>query len=164
MIQIIESRDTDVDALRNLFLRTRLTTFHWVDTSQFNLFDFEKETEGEYILVALDGELLVGFVSIWVADNFVHHLYVDEKYHNKNIGTELLKAAVAKVGLPVRLKCEENNAKAVAFYKQKGFVEKERGQSKNGTYILFELLDRVRTESAAQNIMYKSCENGGIAR
>ena len=74
MVQITESRDKDLDALRNLFLRTRLTTFSWVDTSQFTLSDFEQETEGEYILVALDDELLVGFVSIWVADNFVHHL------------------------------------------------------------------------------------------
>ena len=138
MVQITESRDKDLDALRNLFLRTRLTTFSWVDTSQFTLSDFEQETEGEYILVALDDELLVGFVSIWVADNFVHHLYVEEKYQNKNIGTQLLNTAISKIGLPIRLKCEENNVKAVGFYKQKGFVEKERGQSKNGTYILFE--------------------------
>lgn len=140
MIQIIESRGKDIDALRNLFLRARLTTFSWIDTSQFKLSDFEKETDGEYILVALDDELLVGFVSIWVADNFVHHLYVDEKYHSKNIGTELLKATIDKIGLPIRLKCEVNNAKAVGFYKQKGFVEIERGQSENGAYILFELL------------------------
>ncbi|MEJ1239712.1 GNAT family N-acetyltransferase [Chryseolinea sp. T2] len=104
MIRIIERRDKDLDALRNLFLRTRLITFSWVDTSQFMLSDFEKETDGEYILVALDGELLVGFVSIWIADNFVHHLYVDEKYHNKNIGSELLKTVIDKIGLPIRLK------------------------------------------------------------
>ena len=139
MIQIIESREKDIDALRNLYLRTRLTAFSWVDTSQFKLSDFERETDGEYILVALHGELLVGFVSIWVADNFIHHLYVDEKYQNKNIGRELLKTVIDKIGLPIRLKCDENNAKAIGFYTQKGFVEKERGSSENGTYILFEL-------------------------
>lgn len=144
MIQFIERREKDIDALRNLFLRTKLKTFSWIDPSQFKLSDFEKETDGEYILVALDDELLVGFVSIWAADNFVHHLYVDEKYHNKNIGTELLKATIDKIGLPIRLKCEVNNTKAVGFYKQKGFVEKERGQSKNGTYILFELLENLK--------------------
>ncbi|UII34515.1 GNAT family N-acetyltransferase [Fulvivirga ulvae] len=149
MIQIIESREKDIDALRNLFLKTRLTTFSWIEPSQFKLSDFEKETDGEYILVALDDELLVGFVSVWVADNFVHHLYVDEKYHNKNIGTELLKTTIDKIGLPIRLKCEENNAKAVSFYKQKGFVEKERGQSKNGTYILFELLKELESKGTA---------------
>lgn len=139
MIRIIECRDRDIDALRGLFLRTRLATFSWVDASRFQLCDFEKETEGEYILVALDGDLLVGFVSIWLADNFVHHLYVDEKYQNRSVGSELLRSAIDKVGLPIRLKCEENNAKAVGFYRHKGFVEKGRGQSENGSYILLEL-------------------------
>lgn len=139
MIRIVESRDKDTDALRNLFLRARLATFSWVGPSQFKLSDFEKETEGEYILIALDGDLLVGFVSIWVADHFIHHLYVDEKYHNRKIGTELLRSAVDKVGLPIRLKCEEKNVKAAGFYRHKGFVEKGMGQSDNGTYILFEL-------------------------
>lgn len=105
-------------------------------------------------MVALDDELLVGFISVWVADNFVHHLYVDEKHHNKNIGTELLKTTIDKVGLPIRLKCEENNAKAVSFYKQKGFVEKERGQSKNGTYILFELLKELESKGTAPGKMH----------
>lgn len=139
MIQVVERRERDIDALHDLFLRTRLTTFSWMDTSQFKLSDFDKETDGEDVLVALDGDLLVGFVSIWTPDNFVHHLYVDEKYHNKGVGTELLKAAVHKVGLPIRLKCEEKNTTAMAFYKQKGFIGKDRGQSNNGTYVLLEL-------------------------
>lgn len=140
MIQIIERRGKDTDALRELFLRTRLSTFPLIDKRQPKLSDFEMETEGEYILVALDGEQVVGFVSIWVGDNFIHHLYVDEKYHNKTIGTQLLKAAIHKVGLPIRLKCEEDNTNAVRFYKQKGFIERTRGQSRSGTYIVFELV------------------------
>jgi ribosomal protein S18 acetylase RimI-like enzyme len=142
MIKIIESREEDIDALRNLYLKARLTTFSWIDTLQFQLSDFEKETEGEYVLVALEEEMLVGFVSVWLADNFIHHLYVDEKYHNQNIGTQLLKAVFDKINSPIRLKCEENNTKAIRFYRQKGFVEKGRGQSKFGTYILFELLKK----------------------
>lgn len=141
MIHITEKRDEHTNALRDLFLRTRLATFTWMDSSQFALSDFEKETEGEYILVAHDDDVLVGFVSIWLPDNFVHHLYVDEQYQGRNIGTALLKAAIAKVGLPIRLKCELNNAKAVNFYERKGFVAKEHGQTENGEYILFELVD-----------------------
>lgn len=140
MIHITEKRDEHTNALRDLFLRTRLVTFTWMDSSQFALNDFERETEGEYILVAHDDGVLVGFISIWLPDNFVHHLYVDERYQNRNIGTALLKAAIAKVGLPIRLKCELNNAKAVSFYEWKGFIEKERGQTVNGEYILFELV------------------------
>ena len=142
MIKIIERRDKDLDALSNLFLNERQNTFSWADTSHFKLSDFEKETEGEYILVALVDDTLIGFISVWIPDNFVHHLYVDKKYHNLNIGTKLLQAVIRKVNLPIRLKCEENNTKAIHFYKQKGFTEKERGQSETGTYILFELLKK----------------------
>lgn len=138
-IKIIECRVKDVDALRTLFLKVRQTTFSWAKNTQFNLSDFEKETEGEYILIALIDNLLIGFVSVWVADNFIHHLYVDERYRNQNVGTQLLKAVINKVNLPLSLKCEENNTKAMSFYRKKGFVEKEIGESEIGTYILFEL-------------------------
>jgi ribosomal protein S18 acetylase RimI-like enzyme len=90
-------------------------------------------------LVAREAEILVGFVSVWIADNFVHHLYVDEKYQNKNIGTQLLNSVLDKTNTPIRLKCEANNTKAIRFYKQKGFEGKGRGQSEFGTYISFEL-------------------------
>ena len=53
--------------------------------------------------------------------------------------TELLKAAIQKTQFPLTLKCLENNIKAVEFYNNTGFIEKEKGRSENGTYILFEL-------------------------
>lgn len=138
MIRIIESREKDIDTLRDLFFKTRQITFSWTDTSQFRLSDFDEATKNEYILVAFVDELLVGFVSVWVADNFIHHLYVDEQFQNQKVGTKLLNAVLEKFGYPIRLKCEENNTRALHFYKQKGFFEKEKGQSEMGTYILLE--------------------------
>lgn len=72
-------------------------------------------------------------------DNFIHHLYVDEKFQNQGIGTQLLNAVLDKFGHQVRLKCEEKNEKAICFYRQKGFLEIGIGQSESGSYILFEL-------------------------
>ena len=139
VITIRESRENDTDALRHLFLSTRVSTFTWTDTSRFKLSDFEEETKGEFILVAFVDEIPVGFVSVWTADNFIHHLYVDNKFQHQSVGTQLLNAVLNKFDLPVRLKCEEDNTKAIRFYRKKGFVEKEKGQSAIGTYILFEL-------------------------
>lgn len=139
MIKIIEKREEDINALQHLFFKTRTITFSWTDISKFKLSDFEKETENEYVLVALADEVLIGFVSVWVADSFIHHLYVDEAFRNQSVGTRLLNAVIEKIGLPVSLKCEEKNTEAVCFYRKKGFIEKERGESEIGTYILFEL-------------------------
>ena len=139
MLTIVERRGIDTDALRYLFLKERRNTFTWLDTSSFRLSDFEEETEEEYILVALEENIVIGFISIWVEDNFIHHLYIDEKHQNKGVGSKLLKAVVDKFGLPVRLKCLLNNVNAVEFYRKKGFEEKGKGATENGTYILLEL-------------------------
>lgn len=139
MITITESRKEHIAALRNLFFNTRRSAFSWADPLLFQLADFDTATKGEYILVAAADDRIVGFIAVWVMDNFIHHLYVDEKFQHQGVGTQLLNAALAKLNLPVNLKCEENNTNAVRFYQRKGFVEKERGESSMGNYILFEL-------------------------
>jgi GNAT superfamily N-acetyltransferase len=139
-MKIVAIEKKHLDSLRNIFLKERQTTFSWVDSATFHLHDFDTETDGEYILVATLDDITIGFISIWQPDNFIHHLYVDQKYHGKGIGTQLLNAAMEKTNFPITLKCLEKNITAVSFYKSKGFVEKEKGESEQGTYIVFELL------------------------
>ncbi|MDJ1495332.1 GNAT family N-acetyltransferase [Cytophagaceae bacterium DM2B3-1] len=138
-IKIREKQQKDMAELRTLFLEVRQQTFLWRDTSVFTLLNFDKETEEEYILVALAENKVVGFISVWLADNFIHHLYVDNTYHNLGIGTQLLDTIINKVGLPVGLKCIEKNRTAMAFYTKRGFTEKVRGLSDNEVYIFLEL-------------------------
>jgi GNAT superfamily N-acetyltransferase len=143
-MEIREIRNSDYKPLRKLFLKERRATFFWVDPSHYHLNDFEKEINGEYVLVAILDTIIVGFISIWMPNNFIHHLYIDQKFQDKGIGTQLLKATIQKTRLPISLKCLEKNTKAVDFYKRKGFVEKERGLSEHGDYILFELLEMIK--------------------
>lgn len=142
-MKIIEARNKDYDALRELFLKERQGTFLWLDTAAFQLDDFEKHTRGEYILTALIDDIPVGFISIWMPTNFIHHLYVDKKHQGRKIGTALLKAAIEVTKFPITLKCLENNFKAIEFYKRKGFIAKEIGKSSNGAFILFELSQQI---------------------
>ncbi len=142
-MKIIPIRKNDYDSLRKLFLKERQNTFHWLDPLEFQLNDFDRYTKGEVIFVAILDDIPIGFISIWMKDNFIHHLYIDQKYQGKSIGTELLKAAIQKTKLPITLKCLENNTKAVEFYLKKGFFAVERGQSEHGGYILFELLKNI---------------------
>jgi GNAT superfamily N-acetyltransferase len=142
-MEITEIKKSDYEALRKLFLIERLITFSWLDPTEFQLDDFEKDTQGELILVARLDDIPVGFISIWEPNNFIHHLYIDQKYQNKGIGTELLKVAIEKSNLPLSLKCLENNKKAVKFYIRKGFIETEKGISEHGNYVRFELLKNI---------------------
>lgn len=142
-MKITEAGKNHYESLKKLFLEERKRTFSWLDTSEYQLDDFEKQTQGEFILTALLDDIPVGFISIWTPTNFIHHLYVDQKHQGKKIGTELIKAAIEAKKLPLTLKCLENNTKAVEFYKKIGFIEKEKGESGNGTYIFFELLKAI---------------------
>ncbi|KAF2078836.1 GNAT family N-acetyltransferase [Flavobacterium sharifuzzamanii] len=139
MVIVEEAKNINLPRLRTIFLNERQRTFTEQDTSEFKLEDFDKQTQGEYILTAFVGDIPVGFISIWMPNHFIHHLYVDNAYQGKNIGTQLLKAAIQKTAFPITLKCLVSNTKAIEFYLKKGFTEKSRGQSGNGTYILFEL-------------------------
>ncbi len=51
-------------ALQALYLESRQDTFHWADADAFKLSDFELDTEGEEIWVAVSGNKVLGFASI----------------------------------------------------------------------------------------------------
>lgn len=142
-LKIIEFRAIDLDALRELFLKVRQSTFVWVDQTTFDLLDFDAQTKGEYILTALYDEKVVGFISVWMRDNFIHHLYIDPAFHKHGIGKMLLKGATEKTKFPVMLKCLERNTAAMEFYKKIGFTEKGHGDNENGSFILFELNQKI---------------------
>lgn len=144
MLSIAEFRKSDLKALQKIFLEERKRTFTWNDISEFKLDDFIKQTQGEYILTAFWNDIPVGFISIWIPNNFIHHLYVDHAHQGKSIGSQLLTQAISKTNFPLTLKCLENNTKAIDFYIKKGFIEKEKGNSSNGIYILFELTKELK--------------------
>ena len=129
---------SDKNALCELFLQERRILFHWVDASVFHLSDFDSETKGEYILVARSNGSIAGFISIWLKDNFIHHLYIAKKFQNQGIGTKLLRVFLETSSIPVQLKCLQQNKQAISFYKKNGFIEKETGSSGNEAYLLLE--------------------------
>ncbi|HDZ9270902.1 TPA: GNAT family N-acetyltransferase, partial [Vibrio cholerae] len=58
---------------------------------------------------------VVGFISIWEPDNFVHHLYLATEYQGQGVGSMLLNCAKMKYG-NLSLKCMVQNQKALNFY------------------------------------------------
>ncbi|WP_166923525.1 GNAT family N-acetyltransferase [Flavobacterium poyangense] len=142
-LKIIEFRKSNLDSLRHLFLKVRQDTFVWADPTTFDLPDFDDQTEGEFILTALYDEKVVGFIAVWMQDNFIHHLYIDKAFHKCGIGKALLKAVLEKTKFPVTLKCHDKNTEAIEFYRKVGFIEKERSENENGGYVLFELKEKI---------------------
>ncbi|MBN3787888.1 GNAT family N-acetyltransferase [Burkholderia sp. Ac-20353] len=132
----------DVPALRELFLRSRRETFVWLTDDAFQLADFDAQTDGERLLVAEDDDgRLVGFVSVWEPDHFIHHLYVDRSQLRRGIGRALLHALPGWPATRYRLKCLRANEAALAFYRACRFAEIGAGSADDGEYLLLEWRD-----------------------
>lgn len=68
------------------------------------------------------GGELVGFISLWAEDHFIHHLYVATTYHRRGVGKMLLQALPLWDEQRYQLKCLQYNEKALAFYAACGFL------------------------------------------
>lgn len=134
LVTIRKYETADIPELAQIYLDARENTFSWMPQGSFKISDFFKDTLGEEIYVILDKNLIVGFISIWAADNFIHHLYVKSDYQNKGYGKKLLEYGLKNTGRPAALKCVARNEKAVRFYKSKGWVIKEAGKDIMGIY------------------------------
>ena len=121
-MKIVEYKNDFLIPLQKIYLESRKTTFTWLDVDAFTLQDFERDSNGERIWVALDNNKPVGFISLWEADDFIHHLYISPEHQNKGIGNELLKV-IKPIYKNLTLKCLSKNLRAIGFYEKQGFVK-----------------------------------------
>ena len=131
-------KSEDIPALRRIYLQTRAEKFLWLNQTDLTIDDFEKDTKGERIWVAEQNRQIVGFVSVWERDNFIHHLFVLPAFSGKRIGSSLLAACLESIGRPARLKCVSANTEALDFYRAKGWLTVSRGTSSDGEYALLQ--------------------------
>ncbi len=136
MVKIREFVETDRQELQHIYLNSRQQTFYWLNTASFEFTDFDSDTEGEEILVAEDDGILKGFVALWRADNFIHHLYVHPQFLNKGIGKMLLVKIIENAVKPITLKCMANNLNALAFYQSQGWRFESEGFNEDGQFYL----------------------------
>ena len=133
-------QEHDRDALRRVYYESRRHAFHWLRRTLFQLEDFDNDTEGERVWVAVKDNAPVGFAGIWEADNFLHHLYVAPEHLRQGIGSLLLSTCMNSWRRPVTLKCMKSNRDAIRFYRKHGwFIESEGVSAVYGEYYLMKL-------------------------
>lgn len=137
--EIRPASPADTEALRALFLATRRTSFYWADPASLLLEDFDAATQDEPILVAILNDQIVGFVSWWPPENFIHNLFVDPAHQGSGIGKQLLAACLQQIGQPATLKCVQQNAGALRFYQRLGWEVAGEGLTNDVPYFLLRL-------------------------
>ena len=101
--------------------------------------DFARASQGEAVFVCHGPEgRLVGLLSVWVPESFIHHVYVDPEFERQGVGTALLSSLETWLPLPWHLKCVIANTSARAFYATHGWIEVGSGNSDQGPFVLLE--------------------------
>ena len=135
-IVVREFDETDREPLRRLYQASRNAAFTWAPTGAHRLLDFDADTDQERILVALVGQTVVGFASIWVPDSFLHNLFVHPEYLRRGVGRTLLARCAGSFEAPPTLKCLTSNVNALRFYTAQGWSKISEGYSPEGSYVL----------------------------
>ena len=135
-IYIQKAQKEEYDDLRKIFFNTRQEGFNWMEYDSIKLDDFDSSTEGELILTAKINNEIVGFVSIWEEDKFIHNLFVSSKFKRCGVGKALINQCVKVVELPLTLKCVRENENALNFYLSQGWTIEEEVTGKEPYYIM----------------------------
>ncbi len=133
-IIVLEAKESDYAALRDIYLKVRQAAFPWEDPEQLKLEDFDTSTEGELILAAFINNEIVGFASIWVPEKFIHNLFVRVEFQGKGVGTALVNEAKNRVGLPLTLKCVKGNTPAIGYYQSHNWRIDKEDRDEHGPY------------------------------
>ena len=137
MIGIRKPTESDMLALERLFLLTRQSTFTTRPKDAFKIGDYVKSTQEDEVWVAEYIGVIVGFVSIYVPDNFIHNLFVHPKYQGKGIGKQLLQIAEENLKRPMTLKAAMDNPKSFSFYEKYDWHQVSIHKDVDEPYILY---------------------------
>lgn len=124
----------DAEALQRLYGQADAA---WLPAEARGRRDFAEASKGERVFVCCDpAGTVIGFVSVYEQESFVHHLYVSPAHLRQRAGTALLDSLQSWLPMPWRLKCVTANARAMRFYEARGWTVEGHGTGPDGPYAL----------------------------
>jgi ribosomal protein S18 acetylase RimI-like enzyme len=137
IIDLRPATDADLPACAELHDRVERAVFVWDPKTAYGLAAFKRCIAGEEMTLAWAGSAIVGLISVYRSENFVHNLYVDLPWQGYGIGRLLLDTALAGMDGAARLKCEIANLPARRFYEGLGWREVARSGGRPEDWILY---------------------------
>lgn len=111
----------EVEDAAQLYVRAGSAAFTWRPKGHFRADDFRLFALDEEVWLAFMSDALVGILSIYRPESFIHCLYVDPDAQGLGVGRALVDHVRKVVGGPLTLKLDVPNKKAVAFYEATGW-------------------------------------------
>ena len=126
----------DADQIQAIFEQS-LRQADWLPPGTEIDTDFKRNSSGEAVLVCLSPTgRISGFLAVYAAGAFIHHLYVAPDAQRQGVGRALLAALADMLPKPWRLKCVTANQAARQFYAHTGWVETEKALGSQGEYVV----------------------------
>jgi ribosomal protein S18 acetylase RimI-like enzyme len=135
-LSIRRARSEEIAACAALYERVGNATFTWRPKNWFQAADFLRFAKEEAVFIAEANGQILGLVSLYRPESFVHCLYVDMPAQGLGVGTALLAHAAKEAQGALSLKVDEPNKRAVIFYKALGFTEKDSGDDHGVHWLL----------------------------
>lgn len=111
----------EIEDAAALYVRSGRAAFTWRPEEHFRVEDFRLFAQDEEVWLALLGEALVGTLSIFRPENFIHCLYVDPDAQHLGVGRALVAHVRRVADAPLTLKLDVPNRRAIAFYEATGW-------------------------------------------
>jgi ribosomal protein S18 acetylase RimI-like enzyme len=116
----------------------RRKTFSNKPADAFQIGDYQRSVDEDEVWIAQMNGIIVGVVSIYSSDRFIHNLFVHPHYQRQSIGTQLLAVAEANLARPMTLKVSMHNMPACAFYEKHAWYQASVHQDDKEPYILYQ--------------------------
>ena len=136
MVTIRPASSEDYAAVQSIYAQC-ISQAAWLPEDAKRSPVFADVSHGEVVHLAMTGTCaVVGFVSVQVAEPFIHHLYVRPEEQGTSVGKILLDSLQAWLPQPWRLKCVLQNVGGLRFYRRCGWEEVDLGESEHGPFVL----------------------------
>lgn len=126
----------DIARCAALYERVGRDVFTWRLIDSFQASDFFTFAAEEEVTIAEEGGGLLGFLSFYRPQSFVHGLYVEQHARGRRIGARLLELVASDAEAALTLKCDTANEAALAFYRKLGFKAVEQGSEDGVPWVL----------------------------
>lgn len=132
-MKIRRSEGSDLKFLVEIYNESRNSVECFSD-ADISVEGFKFLIKGEDIYVATVDDCVVGFVSVWAANKFIHHLYVAPSHQNMGVAKLLINVCISCYGFPLSLKSVITNTKACEFYQKNNWVAESTHNGPEGFY------------------------------
>ena len=137
MLTLRPAAPADLDGCARVYVAAAAIAFPWVEPEERGERQFQESVRGEAVWLAEGPKGIVGIVSIYLPNRFLHSLYVQPACQRRGIGRGLVDLALHHCGGHAHLKCHEANREACRFYLATGWQPAGWGWSPEGPWIRF---------------------------